>query len=450
LSVKAKLSKHYLAALNSQQQERARSVIRGLSAKRTGDKVVREAHGDGISVRRGMIATGQGYVRVLADSAPVGDVVCEAVKRNMLGQKQGRDDDRMEDQQGQGQDGQDGQKGQQQGQQDGQGQQQQGQGQDQSGQDQQDGQDGDGQGQDDDGQGQEQDGQQDGQQDQQDDQQQQDQQQQQQDRDNQQDEDDDPYKRLRVELQRLREWASRDDAAEDDIVSYRAFNEGRKMLDAGLPVEAALHAYALTWEDAARREAAVPSYDPSRFNNGRKRKQGQAPVVNYVLALAKQRVPVQLVGPAGSGKGTIVSQVADELALPIRRVSLTGGASLGFLLGFPTPSGYVESGFVKSYRDGGVFLFDEMDAADPNMLLVVNEALANGILDHPFTGEVIHRSEDFVPFSAMNTWGTGGDADYTARERLDTATMDRWRMGRVFVDYDPKVEAAILPDGGQG
>jgi hypothetical protein len=436
-AMKAKLSQHYLRTLNPVEAERARIIIRNLIASRDEGKVIGRAHGkyrgEPLTIQYGTIKLGDSgqFVRMLASSATVGDTVCEAVRTGFFG---GRGSQGQHEQ-GQDQSGQDyGGESQSQSQ----GAESQGQDQGQQGQGQ-----GQGQGQSESGEGeQSESGEGDGDGSESESESQSESQSQSQSQENR-------AATLKAELRRLRKWVSRDTADEDDIVSYRPFAEGKKMLDAGIPVEACLHAFALTWEDAARKEANVPSYDPKRFKNGRRRKAGQSAVVNYCLALAEARVPIQLVGPAGSGKGTIAQQICDEMGLPLRRVSLTGGASLGFLLGFPTPNGYIESGFVKSFDkrgSGGGFLFDEMDAADPNMLLVVNEALANGFLDHPFTGEVIEKHPDFIPISAMNTWGTGGDADYTARERLDAATIDRWRMGRVFVDYDPKVEDAILPD----
>lgn len=38
---------------------------------------------------------------------------------------------------------------------------------------------------------------------------------------------------------------------------------------------------------------------------------------------------------------------------------------------------------MEFYEEGGVFLLDEVDAADANVLLVINQALANGHLPVP-------------------------------------------------------------------
>ena len=102
------------------------------------------------------------------------------------------------------------------------------------------------------------------------------------------------------------------------------------------------------------------------------------------------------------------------------------------------------SQFVKIYGGGGVFLFDEMDAADENLLLGVNAALANGFFANPATGELIEQHPDFIPVAGMNTLGLGSGRDYNARNRLDAATLDRWNAGRVQIALDPRIEESMF------
>jgi MoxR-like ATPase len=84
------------------------------------------------------------------------------------------------------------------------------------------------------------------------------------------------------------------------------------------------------------------------------------------------------------------------------------------------------------------------------MLLVLNNALAGDELYNSSNGTTIKRHPDFIPVATANTWGTGGsNREYNAREKLDFATLDRWRMGRVFVDLDESVEDYILGLAGK-
>jgi MoxR-like ATPase len=174
------------------------------------------------------------------------------------------------------------------------------------------------------------------------------------------------------------------------------------------------------------------------------------------VRLAAARRNILLVGPAGSGKTHLAGQVATVLGLPFAHISCSAGMSEGQLTGRLLPVGeggrfeYVRSEFVRSYEEGGVFLFDEIDAADANTLLVLNSALANGqmaLANRP-ANPVAKKHPDFVAIAAANTFGTGADRQYVGRNQLDESTLDRFRIGQVEMDYDADVEAALCPDDG--
>jgi cobaltochelatase CobS len=78
------------------------------------------------------------------------------------------------------------------------------------------------------------------------------------------------------------------------------------------------------------------------------------------------------------------------------------------------------------------------------LLIVLNNALASERFYNSNSGEMISKNEDFIGVSTANTFGLGANKDYVARERLDAATIDRWRMGRIWVDLDENVEESIL------
>jgi len=170
------------------------------------------------------------------------------------------------------------------------------------------------------------------------------------------------------------------------------------------------------------------------------------PMFEKVLRLAAAGLNVLLVGPAGCGKTHLAGQVARALDRPFASISLTAGASESQLTGRLLPTGdggkfeYHESPFVTMYESGGLFLLDELDAADPNMLLVINTALANGHFTVEARGKApdILRNENTVIVGAANTFGTGADAQYVGRQQLDAATLDRWYV--VEMSYDIALE----------
>jgi cobaltochelatase CobS len=155
-----------------------------------------------------------------------------------------------------------------------------------------------------------------------------------------------------------------------------------------------------------------------------------------------------LCGPAGTGKTTLAGQLAESLSLPFGSVSCTAGLSESVFTGriMPSVSGewtYRSTQFVDLFTGGGVFLADEFDAADPNLLTLINSALANGFLHNPVSEETLKRHDDFVFVAATNTWGYGADRQYTGRSPLDAATLDRFTGAKFHVDYSEQIEDSI-------
>lgn len=173
-----------------------------------------------------------------------------------------------------------------------------------------------------------------------------------------------------------------------------------------------------------------------------------------ILVSASVGLNILLVGPAGCGKTHLGHQVAEALGRGFASISCTAGMSESALTGWMLPSDggafeYVPSDFVTMYENGGVFLFDEIDAADPNTLLFINQALANGSFYLPQRrgSTKVARHPEFVCIAAANTFGTGANMTYAGRERLDEATLDRFRAGTVLLDYDTTFERkAVDPD----
>ena len=170
----------------------------------------------------------------------------------------------------------------------------------------------------------------------------------------------------------------------------------------------------------------------------------------WELGLVGQNI--LLVGPSGSGKTFLAAKLAEKLGRPFAAQSCSAGMSESQLAGWLLPIGdsgkfaYVPSAFVTAYETGGVFLFDEADAADENTLIFVNAALAGDsfYLPQRFENPCVKRHPDFVAVAAANTFGLGEMGLYTGRTQLDGATLDRFRAGVVFVDYNPKVERKLV------
>jgi len=167
-----------------------------------------------------------------------------------------------------------------------------------------------------------------------------------------------------------------------------------------------------------------------------------------VLYFCEMERQVFVAGPSGSGKTHMASQVARALGVQFKHISCSAGLSEAHLLGRMLFDGtYVKSDFVDCYENGGIFLFDEIDAADANTLLVVNSALANGSMSVPNRKDnpSARRHKDFMCICAGNTWGSGS-IEYAGRNYMDAAFMDRFAASKVVVDYDNKLEKKICTD----
>lgn len=157
-----------------------------------------------------------------------------------------------------------------------------------------------------------------------------------------------------------------------------------------------------------------------------------------VLQLVNCNIPVFLTGPAGCGKNVLCKQVSEALGLEFY---FSNAVTQEYkLTGFIDANGhYQETQFHKAFTEGGLFMLDEIDASTPEVLVILNAAIANGYFDFP-TGRA-EAHEDFRLIAAGNTFGTGADIEYTGRYQLDAASLDRFAV--IQIDYSKAVEEAI-------
>lgn len=150
-------------------------------------------------------------------------------------------------------------------------------------------------------------------------------------------------------------------------------------------------------------------------------------------------IPVYLAGPAGSGKNHTVEQIAKELDWDFY---FSNSVQQEFkLTGFIDAGGtFHETEFYKACTSDkpSIFFLDEMDASIPEVLVLLNAAIANGYFEFP-NGRIDFDHVKFV--AAGNTVGSGADEMYTGRMVLDQATLDRFAI--IEFDYSLKVEMAL-------
>lgn len=162
-----------------------------------------------------------------------------------------------------------------------------------------------------------------------------------------------------------------------------------------------------------------------------------------VLKFVANDEPVFLTGPAGSGKNFICKQVADALGL---KFYFTNAVTQEYkLTGFTDAMGnYQPTQFYKAFTEGGVFMLDEMDASIPEVLVILNAAIANRYFDFPAPIGYKEAHPDFRIIAAGNTVGHGADYEYVGRNQLDAASLDRFAI--VQIDYSVTIENGMAID----
>ena len=157
-----------------------------------------------------------------------------------------------------------------------------------------------------------------------------------------------------------------------------------------------------------------------------------------IKACIENDIPVYLAGPAGSGKNYTLEQISWELGLEFY---FTNSVQQEYkLTGFIDAGGqYHETEFYKAFKNGGIFFLDEMDASIPEVLVLLNAAIANKYFEFP-NGK-IKAHKNFRVVAAGNTVGSGADEMYTGRLVLDQATLDRFAI--IDFGYDRNIEMHI-------
>jgi cobaltochelatase CobS len=159
--------------------------------------------------------------------------------------------------------------------------------------------------------------------------------------------------------------------------------------------------------------------------------------------------PLYLFGPCGSGKTSLVKQLAAKLHYPV--FEITGHSRLEY----PDMVGHlaVENGSMKfqygplalAMKYGGLFVLNEIDLLDPSTAAGLNTILDGAPLCIPENnGELIQPHPNFRFAATANTNGGSDDTGlYQGTLRQNLAFMDRFILAEVPYP-DPKAENELL------
>lgn len=180
-----------------------------------------------------------------------------------------------------------------------------------------------------------------------------------------------------------------------------------------------------------------------------------SPILKRVIEHLSNREHVALVGPAGSGKSTIIRLACKALEATLYHTPCGGDIREQHLLGRTIPVQgewtYIPAPFVQAFESEGfsVAMLDEMDGvSDPSVLLPINDVLAGFEKLHlpwRWSAPYAERGKGFLGVAAtMNTIGAGATSMYQGRTALDGSTLDRF-VGRIIVvPYDAAYEEAYI------
>jgi len=151
-----------------------------------------------------------------------------------------------------------------------------------------------------------------------------------------------------------------------------------------------------------------------------------------------------LYGPSGTGKSSLVREIAAQVRRPVRRVSLNGETSVADFIGHWTVNSNKETVFVKgilpqAMQEGFILQMDEVDAMQPEVGFILQQILEPaGHLLLTDTGEDIAPHADFRLVATANTLGFGSESGLYASgtKVLNFSWLDRWDVV-VHIDYLP-------------
>lgn len=211
----------------------------------------------------------------------------------------------------------------------------------------------------------------------------------------------------------------------------------------------------------------VPVYDcPPEWEFLIPSEESYEPQAHEVTALAaayRHHQPIALVGPTGSGKNGLVRWFLNKIRRPMFLVSAAEGTGIDQFIGSVVPTARESGGFTVEFRygalplsirAGGCLVIDELNAADPRVLMRLHDYLANGerltIYEDPSNdGKYISpldaqgQHNGWMCVATMNPADSG---QYAGTQQLNEATLDRFLVYEL--DYlglvNPAKEAEVI------
>ena len=148
---------------------------------------------------------------------------------------------------------------------------------------------------------------------------------------------------------------------------------------------------------------------------------------------------ILLQGETGTGKTSLIEQVAARLNWPTFTVGCHGGLEFQELIGRVTlmpdgSTGWADGPLIAAMRVGGIFLLDELNFLKPEVSGGLNTVLQATVYTIPETGELIKAHPDFRIAATGNAMDGVGKGAYRGTQTSNIALLSRFTLG-IRVSY---------------
>src|ERR671926_272865 len=153
---------------------------------------------------------------------------------------------------------------------------------------------------------------------------------------------------------------------------------------------------------------------------------------------------VLIIGPKGTGKTTLVRKFASHMKKDLYSVNFSLRTRESHLIGTKTLErgevSFVEGMLVKSMRDGNMLYLDELNAAEADVLLRLDEALDDRrqLVLKEAEGQLINAASDWFVIATINP------LSHVGTKELPPQLLSRFPI-RLRLDYPPEeIELQII------
>jgi midasin (ATPase involved in ribosome maturation) len=168
----------------------------------------------------------------------------------------------------------------------------------------------------------------------------------------------------------------------------------------------------------------------------------------HLLEIAiESDIPVLLVGETGTGKNSLIRELAERHSRPVTRFSMTGETSVDEFVGKyilqDNRTEWQDGVLLQSLKRGDWLVVDEVNVALPEILFVLQSLLDDdkSVMVANHDGETIRPHSDFRFFATMNPVD-----EYAGTKDLNKSFTSRFGMVLNIRYPEAKIERQIVTD----